>query len=220
MKQRFSWMTWLVSGACALVSLACSGSEGGATGGLSSGVVSDEWRAYCVATFTETYAVQSSFDGVLFTAEVGAEYLMAHYGERSGEDAATLMYLTAEGPWDLQFTAPLGSRDFPFTSNCEFNGGTEYYAAFEDVSVYASEALDDKLCDLSGGTAMVRDLGLSTGFAASSFNFNGPATYELMLNGFSEQCGGAQRGYISVPVTTVFGSTTWLVPVQTIIGPG
>jgi hypothetical protein len=50
-------------------------------------------------------------------------------------------------------------------------------------------------------------------------SFSGPATYELFLNSFSTQCNSATSGYISVPETQLFGTTTWLVPVISVMGP-
>src|SRR5690606_37571368 len=106
-------------GVCALSSGACSGK--GANETRSTGTITDHWRSYCIATFTEDHIVRDSFDDALFTAMAGEEYLMGHYGERFDQHAATLLYLTDRGPKTFEIGAPLGSRDFPFTTNCEFD---------------------------------------------------------------------------------------------------
>jgi hypothetical protein len=72
---------------------------------------------------------------------------------------------------------------------------------------------------LPAGTAVPIDTTTSYGFSATSFNFNGPQVYSVMLNALGTLCGGATEGYISVPQTTVLGVTTWLVPITTILKP-
>lgn len=212
---------------CSLVlgSSACSGSDGDGDGGSegsgSTGTVTDEWSGYCVATFTEDHEVRDFFDDPLFTAHAGDQFLMSRYTEAFDNDVATLNYLTSKGPYDFEFEAPLGSRDFPFTANCEFDRVVEYLAVFDDVSVYETEALANKLCDLSAGTVVLRDATVSSGYgvASSDFNLTGPQTYEVFLNTLSQECGNAEKGYVSVPQTTVLGTHTWIVPIQVIIGP-
>lgn len=92
---------------------------------------------------------------------------------------------------------------------------------FTDVSVYASEALSNKLCDIPAGTVLPRDETkmISSMMAGTDLNFSGPTTYEVTLNALSASCGNAEKGYVSVPSTEVLGTTTWLVPFDTIEGP-
>ena len=181
--------------------------------------MTEEWSDYCVATFTKDYAVQDVFDRSLFTARAGERYLITTYGDGFTTDTASLAYLTDKGPYDFDVAAPTGTQNFPFTTSCTFGATVSYYAVFDDVSVYADEAMTTKLCDLQRGTVLPRDTGTSSGFSAVTLNFSGPNTYDVYLNAFSAQCGNAESGYVSVPSVRVFGSTTWLVPIAAIAGP-
>jgi hypothetical protein len=209
--------------ALALAAQGCGGSSSDEPGAGSnvgnSGVITDEWRGYCVATFSQDYAVLDFFDERLFTARAGEEYLMASYGTQSDEDHASLLYLTPDGPYDFSITAPAGSREFPFTTNCEFDNATRYYAVFEDVTVYETEALSTPICELSAGTVLAADTSQMAGHSAVTVGLSGPQTYDVFLNVFASQCGGAESGYVSVPETVVLGIHTWLVPIRSIIGP-
>jgi hypothetical protein len=212
---------WRSSALAALVLVSgCGGGdddESGAPSGAA-GMVTEAWSSFCVATFTAAHGVSDGFDPV-FTAKPGERYLMSEFGDDLGQDRAELLYLTNAGPLDVEVESATGAQDFPFTSNCEFGKGVPYYAVFADVSVYSDEAMTTKVCDLSRGTVSPVETGKTTGFSSTSFEFSGPTTYELYLNAFSAQCGGRATGYISVPEIEVFGTTTWLVPVISIIGP-
>jgi hypothetical protein len=202
----------------ALSLVACGGETGDAEDdSATDSVVPAEWRSYCMATFTRDYEVVDAFGYTEFTARAGEEYLLADYGEFSG-DRASLFYLSPDGPYDFEVQSPSGAQGFPFTSNCTFGSVTDHYAVFRDVSVYAEEALANRLCDLTSGRVLPRT-STSSGFSTSTFTFSGPATYELFLNAFSAECGGASSGFISVPQVEVFGTRTWLVPVRQIVGP-
>ena len=173
-----------------------------------------------MATFTRDYAVAGAFDDVLFTAHAGEAYLMAAYGSFFGKDHAELAYLTSVGPTTFYFDVASGSRAFPFTSNCTFDASVDYYAVFANVTVYDTAELSTKLCDLSAGSALHRDTASISGYTISGgFGISGPATFKVELNVFGAQCGGAKSGYIRVPETQVFGSTSWVVPIIAIIGP-
>lgn len=209
--------------AMALVSVGCSGGEDDAESELvegtamtgADGQVVDPWSAYCVATFTTDYAVDDGFGETQFTARAGARYLLTDLSETDAEIA----YLTPLGPSTMSVGAAPESGALPFTSNCMPSATVRYYAVFTDVDIYADEALTTLLCEFPAGTVLPSDGMGPAGFAASSFEFSGPATYELMLNSLAPQCGNAATGYVSVPETRVFDANTWLVPVQTIIGP-
>jgi hypothetical protein len=173
-----------------------------------------------VATFTKDYKVVE-FDETLFQAHAGEAYLMAEYGDHFG-DHAELLYLTSSGPYSFSIDAPSGSRDFPFTTNCTFDATTSYYAVFGNVAVYDSAQLTNKLCDLPANTVKLRNTTGMAGYEAASdgpLSLGGNSTYEVFLNAFSEQCGGAAKGFVSVPMTAVLGTHTWLVPIVSIIGP-
>jgi hypothetical protein len=175
-------------------------SDGDGGNGTGTGVISEPWLDYCTATFTEDYEVVDVFGEVTFTAHEGDSYLMS-------ADA---------GPWEFEIEGTAGA--FPFTSNCEFGTSLRYYAAFTDVAVYDSDALETKLCDIAAGTALALD---STGAGYSITGSSSPSgtVYEVILNSFGAACGGATKGYVNVPPTTVFGTHTYLVPIQVIIGP-
>jgi hypothetical protein len=202
----------------ALGLVACGGEAGDADDDAATdSVVPAEWRSYCMATFTRDYEVVDVFGDSEFTARAGEEYLLADYGEFWG-DRASLLYLSPGGPYEFEVQAPSGAQDFPFTSNCTFGSVSDHYAVFRDVSVYAEEALTNRLCQLTSGRVLPTT-SASSGFATSTLTLSGPITYELFLNAFSAECGGAASGFISVPQVEVFGVRTWLVPVRQIVGP-
>ena len=217
-------VAWLggVRFSCALAALGlvsgCGGDDDDGSPSGAAGMVTEAWSSYCVATFTADQALSDGFETV-FTARAGERYLMSEFGGDFGQDRAELLYLTQSGPFDVELESSTGAQGFPFTSNCEFGKGVPYYAVFADVSVYSDEAMTNKVCDLSAGTALPVTTGKVTGFSSASFELFGPNKYQLHLNAFSAQCGGGERGYISVPPVEAFGATTWLVPVTTIIGP-
>ena len=225
---RFLWAT--LTAAAALLPNACSGSDhgggkdnaadagtgGAGTGGTDTGTVTDPWRSYCIATFTKDYSVTDAWGEALFTARSGEQYLMMDYGE----DRATLAYLTSAGPYDFEVTAPSGTRDFPFTTDCAFGASTPYYAVFADVSVYSAADLATSICELKAGAVKPRDGATMAGYSAASLGLTGSDVYEVYLNAFSADCGGAESGFVSTPPVEVLGSTTNIVPIVGIIGPG
>jgi hypothetical protein len=178
------------------------------------GTITPEYSAYCAARFTEDHDVVDVFSDRLFTAKAGEEYLMASYGSTE----ASLVYLTEGGP--LEFEVPALGGEYPFESDCEPGNMVDYLAALTSVDVYSSEAFDVLLCSLDGGSVLPRDPTVQSGYSALDFAFSGPSTYQVYLNAFAAQCGDVEIGYISVPEVLLFGTTTWLVPVIGIIGPG
>jgi hypothetical protein len=214
--------SWLAMGRrlCGLTLLgaigACGGSDDEAADGSGGpATVSAPWSSYCVATFTEDTTIMD-FGEPLFTARAGDEYLLTDWFE-SGETRVTMAHITPNGPYEFELNIPADSEP-PFTSSCELDMRVSYYAAFTDVAVYSDEALTTKICDLKAGTA-VRRSSTASGYSAVDFSFSGPATYEVFLNAFASSCGGADTGYVSVPETNVFRTTTWLVPIISILGP-
>jgi hypothetical protein len=207
-----------VAGALGLA-LSCAACGGGDDGESDepSGTVTEEWRDFCVATFTEDYRVIDVFDEPEFEAKAGDEYLLSSYSDSFGPEAE-MIFLWPHGPEPFEVTA-ITTADFPFTTACPLNTAAPYYAVFDDVSVYAEESLTTKLCDLAAGTALPRT-NEGSGYSAVTLNFSGPNTFEVILNAFSAQCGGAPRGYVSVPQVESFGSTrTWLVPILGVLHP-
>ena len=199
--------------------VACSSGQDDTTGGGDGGgQVTSEWQSYCVATFVQDYTVVDVFGDTLFHVKAGSEYLVLDYSEWSGEPEATLAYLSAAGPYDFD----VATTGAPFTSNCDLENATGYYAAFTDVTVYQDEALTTPLCELTAGTAEPLDGSSMAGSSlvmTDDIDLNGPSTYEIYLNSFSARCGGADTGFVSVPETRVLGVYTWLVPIQVVLGP-
>ena len=187
--------------------------DGGAGGG--DGTVTETWAGFCTGTFTEDTAITDVFGDPAFTARAGSEYLMADFSD-SFDPRADFLYLTPAGPDEFPLE-PKPDGSWPFTSNCTIGEGVPYYAVFNSVSVFADEGLTTKLCDLGAGEVLPA-AGSGRGFAYAGA-VDSAALYELILGPFSAQCQDQDRGYIRVPQTQSFGSTTWLVPVAGIIGP-
>ncbi len=199
---------------------ACSGgSDTGSEGGPSAdGFVPEPWSDYCVGTFNRDHAVTDVFGDVIFNAKSGDQYLISDHTGGFGEDRVDLLYLTNAGPYDFDVTPLEETGELPITPSCDLDAAEKYIAAFADVSVYETEAMETKLCDIAQGTALPVEPGLPVGYsAAGEIDFSGPSTYEVYLNAFTSDCGDAESGFISVPQTTVLGTTTWLVPLRTIV---
>lgn len=193
-----------------LVATACGGGSGG--GGGETTV--DTWSDYCIATFTEETVLQDFFGDEVLTAAVDDQFVIASLGA----DETTLIYIANTGPEELTVLGDGGSM--PFTTSCTVGNTVDYLAVFSTVTVYAEEELSTPLCELTAGTAELRDTMAGSGYSTTGSGVNGGITYEVILNAFSDDCGDADRGYISVPQTQLWGSTTWLVPIANIAGPG
>ena len=205
---------------CSVIALAgCGGSNDDDDGDGSSngdGTVTETWAGFCTGTFTEDTVILDPFDEPAFTARAGDEFLMSDFDDSFGE-RAEFLYLTDVGPDSFE-AEPAADGSWPFTSNCTIDQGVPYYAVFNSVSVFAEEALTTKLCDLSAGSVLPA-AGSGRGYAFAG-SLQSSALYEVILGPFSAECQNADRGYIRVPQTQSFGSTTWLVPIAGIIGPG
>jgi hypothetical protein len=192
----------------------CGGSDNDGAGS-GNGTITEQWAGYCTATFTVDTPIVSAFDEPMFTARAGQEFLLADFSDSFG-GRAELVYLTNAGPDSFE-VEPSSDGAWPFTSNCTIGQGVPYYAVFKNVSVFAEKELTTKVCDLTEGTA------LPAGASGRGYSFAGSqgssALYEIILGPFSAQCGGLAKGYVTVPQTQSFGSTTWLVPFAGIIGP-
>jgi hypothetical protein len=209
-RDRLADLGCALAGALSLA--ACGGSDDGS--GRSSGTVTEQWAEFCTATFTRDTRILDVFDEPMFTAREGEAYLLANYSSGSGE----LLYLTDAGPEPFEVRAD-DAGTLPFTSTCEPDAAFPYAAVFDDVTVYAEEALTTRLCDLAAGTARP-STGGPRGFSiVGDISLSGPQTYEIYLDALSELCGGSELGYVSVPRTHLFGADTWLVPIVSIVGP-
>lgn len=205
----------------ALVLMGC-GSDDGATNpgasGTAGGQVTDEWRDYCTATFTSDVAIQDGFGDTAFTAHAGEQYLLTEFDTFGGQPRAQIAYLTSLGP-DVYSVPVTAGTTLPFTSNCTIDHAVQYYVAFTDVTLYATQDLTTKICDIPKDTSMLRDMTTPAGYSTVGLVLNGPQTYDIQLNVFSSMCGNATDGFVSVPQTQVLGVTTWLVPIDVLLKP-
>jgi hypothetical protein len=199
-----------------LALIACSGGDDdGGGGAIGNGTVSEPWTTFCTATFTEDTAFSNAFDEPVFTARAGDEFLLADFDDSFG-GRAEILYLTNAGPDSFQVEPGAGGA-WPFTSNCTIGEGVPYYAVFTAVSVFSEKELTTKVCDLPAGSVLpAGGSGRGYSFAAG---VQGAAIYEVILGPFSEECGALDRGFVRVPQTQAFGSSTYLVPFAGIIGP-
>jgi hypothetical protein len=194
----------------------CGGSDDDGNGAVSgNGTITDEWAAFCTATFTADTPIVDAFDEPTFTARAGDEFLLADFSDSFG-GRAELVYLSNAGP-DSFDVEPSADGSWPFTSTCAIGKGVPYYAVFTNVTVFAEKELTTKVCDLSKGAARPAD-GSARGYSFSG-SLGSSALYEVLLGPFSTECGGVAKGFVSVPQTQSLGSTTWLVPFASIIGP-
>jgi hypothetical protein len=190
------------------------GSDAGGTASIGPGTVTEEWTDFCVATFTEDYEVTDDFGEPLFTVRTGEEYLLIAYPEPYSRAQAA--YLTPTGHLEFDIEPSDDFTSFPFTSNCSVNPPLSYFAVFADVSVYAEPELTTKLCNLASGAALPRLSESSAGYALEALQ-DGGAVYEVFLNAFSSECGGAESGYVIVPSVHLFDSDRVLVPFDVIV---
>jgi len=193
----------------------CGGSDDDGGMGSGDGTVTEPWTSFCVGTFTEDTPILDGFGDPAFTARAGEAYLLADFDDASG-GRAEFLYLTGAGP-DSFDVEPSADGGWPFTSNCAIGQGVPYYGVFQDVSVYAEQELTTKLCDLSAG-AVLPAAGSGRGYAFAGSD-GSAAIYEVILGPFGSECGSQGMGYVRVPQTQSFGSTTWLVPIAGLIGP-
>ncbi len=211
--QRSFAMLWVAGGAA----LGCGGDddtpEGGGPSGENSGQVTAPWTAYCVATFTRDYPIIDSFGDPQFTAKTGEKYLLSELSAAQG--SFELVYLANGAPNTI---AVEGESPLPISTNCDA-GATPYYAVFQDTAVFKDEALTEKACDLTAGTVLPADPTKPRGFSSTDLSFGATAKYSLFMNAFAATCGNIDTGYISVPQAEVLGTTTYVVPVVSIIGP-
>jgi len=157
------------------------------------------------------------FGAFLFMARAGEEYLLIYYPEPYGR--ATLAYLTSTGPYGFDVAPNADNTAFPFTTDCPTElAAASYFAVFADVTVYAEAELVTPICELTAGTALPRDSASGAGFGLESSGAD-VSIYEIFLNAFSPQCGGAASGYISVPRIQLFGSAHVVVPFRVITAP-
>ena len=154
----------------------------------------------------------------LFTVHAGEEYLLTSYPEPFS--SAKIAYLTSTGPYEVDVQPNADHTGFPFSTDCPIDlQARSYFGVFADVSVFAEPGLVTSLCALKQGTVLPRVLDArGAGYVLESESATGDI-YEVYLNAFSPQCGGATSGYISVPVMELFGTPHIVVPFRVLTGP-
>lgn len=194
---------------CTLLLAGCGESVDGSLPGETT---LEDWRDFCVATFTQDYTVLDHLGDVDFTAKAGDEYLVASLGS----DAARLIHIAATGPYEFDVEAA-DHELLPLTSTCQAGSTTNHLAVFSDIIVFADRERTTPICTLAAGTTRPYDATSTFGYILNSTN--GQAYFEIWLNAFSADCEGAESGYVEVPSTWLFEATTWLSPIHTISGP-
>ncbi|MCH2111174.1 MAG: hypothetical protein MK135_17780 [Polyangiaceae bacterium] len=187
----------------------CADDDGGGSDS-GSGEATAEWSDYCIAVFNQDVTVEDTFGDEFFTVKNGSQYLISSLTSPF-DDGPELLYLTSTG--QVSFEADPST----FTTDCTEDNSESVYVAFADTVVYAEETLETELCTISQGESTNSS---GTGFSiAGDFSFSGPQTYEISLGGFSEQCGNAIDGYISVDETRIGRTNTYLLPLKTALRP-
>jgi len=203
-----------------------SGTNGGGAGGAggvggvggdidvdppaAGGQVVAPWDQYCVATFTEEFDVTDSFGDVVLTAQAGDRYLL---GDSGFFAAATLVYIAAEGPVELDIEVEDESM-LPFTTSCP--GRTlSLVGVFADMPVFSDEALTMPLCTLQAGLT-VNGAGIGYAVAGSDL-FTAP--YQVTLGALGEHCGGASEGFVASVDVPLGGGSFGGVPFATLLAP-
>ncbi|MEE2758256.1 MAG: hypothetical protein VYA30_16475 [Myxococcota bacterium] len=199
-----------------LVCLWGCGSGGGST--QPPGTVTDIWSGFCTATFTVDYAIIDTFDDPLFTARAGETYLVNDFRRFGLEYRASLLYLTQSSPITFDVTAS-DETSFPFETNCASDSVSSLLGVFTDSIFYRDEALTDPICELSEGSIAE---GLLNIRLVSGFGFgagSAPAVYKVTLGEFSNDCDGAEDGYVQVRAVNRFGASYFEAPIARVLRP-
>jgi hypothetical protein len=194
---------------CALLLLGCGESVDGTLPGETT---LETWRDYCVATFTHDYVVLDHLGEVDFAAKAGDEYLVQYLDN----EETSLVHIGATGPYLFDVVAE-PQEWVPLTSTCQAGSTTRHVAVFSDITVFADRERTTPICSLAAGTTRPYDTSATAGYVLNSTN--GQAFFEIWLNAFSEDCDGAESGYVEVSSTWIFEATSWLSPIITISGP-
>lgn len=199
------------SGSTACGSAGAGGSLPSSSADPAEGTVTPIWDGFCFATFSCDYTTASQ-EGPALTARAGRDYLLTGFGGNS----AQLAYLTPGGP--VTFVVKAGEGGFPFISNCQPDTLQMYTAAFLDLTIFKEPSLTNELCEIEAGATAPLDATKPNGFFLQSIS-DTDSVYKVVLNTFSERCGGAEAGYIAVPATMVLGESLFLVPFNFIQAP-
>lgn len=190
------------------LALGCGGGgDGGGGGGGSTQILELQapWSDHCVITFTESYEVRDFFGDVLFTAAEGDRFLLGGFGFGTEIEAYVM---TADGPVEFEVATEPSA---PFTTNCPEGTSETYNGVFANTTVYSDAGLTDVACELAAGTMAPAS---GSGYGFESDLAGGSAVYSVVLDGFSSECGGLEEGFIQVEPKTVFGTTTYLIPIR------
>lgn len=201
--------------ALALTLGACGSDDAAGSGVLAGGgEVVPPWDAYCVATFTADYEFVDAFGDVEARVTAGSRYVISNFGGFSA--AATVLYLTDEGPIELGVNEAPGSP-LPFSSNCTEDDVTSHVGVFAQVPIYADAELTLLSCTLAEGTVLE---GGSFAYALVSGGlFSGGGTYQIQFPGLAGACGGLASGYLRAGSVQQGDTETTVVPIAPVLGP-
>lgn len=178
---------------------------------LISGNLTEEWANYCTATFDEDHVIVDIWGDPELAIAAGETFLVS---SMDGFFGTELISLSEAGPDDFELDDDAPVR---FSEGCSEGSSVGLQGAFTDVTVYTTVALDEVACEIPAGT-VVPTVGRSGLALAGSITFDGPVTYQVFIDSFSQLC-PVTAGYIVVPETTVRGVRTWLTPIAEVQEP-
>ena len=172
-----------------------------------SGVVTDAFESFCIATFTEDVVVT---DGGRehFIVREAEQYVLRRYDTSSGMLRAELLHFLPGGAFEFETETDINSP--VFTSNCEpsISSTASLAMLLEDFTIYETSALEAPLCSLNA-TAIVGAYGCDDGQCFVS------------LVNFSELCNDATTGYIppAQAIQSPYGLPVLVMPVEVVLSP-
>jgi len=176
------------------------------------GTVTPTWQDFCVATFHRDHQVSEKIgNDDLFVAMTGDQYLFtSRVTLVDGTTIAGLEYLTEYGLFRFDVEAP--PNDAPYSLNCDHDAAVRHVGVIVDTTLYSDDTLDSVLCTLDAGAAL-------PGETRNSITAGG--VDQVAVGPFSDQCQGAEWGYLVAPRVDVLGQRgTTLIPLRTLIGAG
>lgn len=174
-----------------------SSKENALKGLIEAGDVPEFLDGYCYVTFTRDTELLTFDHKPEKTAQKGSTWVVSGW-------IATPHVLDIGKEGAHEYKVPHDVFDEPFTSNCDQYKIENYAVVFTDTKVYKSDAFQELLCELKRGTSVPRAPG---GYALQG------TTFAFDLGAFSEQCQGAERGFIRVRPSTENGKERTLRPI-------
>jgi hypothetical protein len=165
---------------------------GGEVPPLMHGEVPAPWSDFCVARFEKEYVLRDWLDNEVLTARAGDEFLLSSWYSGSFTLAVPggsgVLLVDAELPFDDEPDA------FPFTTKCTRGATGMQIVAFDDVTLFADEALTEEICTLKRGA----------NFAFNSWESGGiDGTLpigRIAVEGWPAPCAGHSEAFFAQPV--------------------